>query len=303
MEKTITQEFVINGKIALAIQKTRMAVATRIYSHLAEHYIRKHKNYPILEEQRKDKTADRKDTAILMKKLLKMSLKEENRTIEDFNKEFEQAKEHNSAFTLLTESEKEAFKQLRPHLKQAPIFQWLKAVKGLGTRYYVKLLVYIKNPQRFHHPSALRKYCGTAPGLKLQRGQEACFVPELKGILLGQIAKNFLMNNSPYKTIYDAKKRYYTIMHTEDLELTEKKKQLKQKITKDDWTPLKIHNYSIKAMMNRFLVDFWEASFLIEGKNPPCNPYILNDPKHNRLPMVVPVTKDMRSVVLAMAKM
>ena len=68
---------------------------------------------------------------------------------------------------------------------------------------------------------------------------------------------------------------------------------VRKKITKEDWTPIKIHNYSIKAMMNRFLVELWEASFLVEGKTPPANLYILNDPKHNRHPMLVPVTEKM----------
>lgn len=285
----VTEEFMLKSKIALQIQKTRVGIATRLYSHLTESFVRGHKDYPKLLKLRKDKKADRKKTASYTKKLLIASLKANEFTLEDFNNLFAETKSNNAVYVAMEKTEKQAFKELKPLLKEIPLWVWIQTVKGLGLNFGVKLLCYLRDVKRFPNPSKLRKYCGTTPDSKLRRGQEAHFNPELKGIMLGQIAKNFLMANGQYKVVYDTKKAYYLTKYAKELELTEKKKEQKKKITKEDWTKLRCHNYAMKAMVNRFLVELWMAAHLVEGQEPPTNPYILNDPKHNLEPMIVPV--------------
>ena len=277
----ITEEFLLKSKIALQIQKTRIAIATRLYSHLTESFVRGHKDYNKLLTMRKDKKADRKKTASYTKKLLTASLKANELTLEDFNNLFNETKSNNAVYVAMEKTEKQAFKELKPLLKDIPLWSWIESVKGLGLNFGVKLLCYLRDIKRFPNPSKLRKYCGTVPGDTLRRGKEANFNPGLKGIMLGQIPKNFLMADSQYKVVYDSKKEHYMTKHAKELELTEKKKEQKKKITKDDWTKLRCHNYAMKAMINRFLVELWMAAHLVEGQEPPTNPYILNDPKHS----------------------
>lgn len=283
----ITQNFILNAKLTLSVQKTRISASNRIYSHQVESIIRGHPSYPQLLAMRKNKSADRKETAAYMKKLLKESLGSMNLSEEIFTKSFEDAKAQNTVYQLLLQAEEEGFKNLLPELKTIPIYNWLHDVKGLGIRYSVKLIYNIRDATRFPNPSKLRKYCGTVPGQRFIAGQEAHFSPELKSILLGQIPGNFLKANSQYKQIYDAKKSYYTQLHIADLAITEQKKANKQKLTKEDWTKMKIHHYAIKAMMNRFICDLWVCWWLSEGKTPPANIYIANDPKHTIEPPVV----------------
>ncbi|MBU2634731.1 MAG: transposase [Nanoarchaeota archaeon] len=286
-------DFLLTARVALQVQKVRVAVATRLYSSLVESFVRGHPKYSELLILRKDKNADRKKTALFTKKLLVAQLKAEGLTVEDFNNTFEKLKENNITYVSLLETEKQAFKNVKPLLEDIPLWNWIKSVKGLGLNFGVKLLCYLRDVKRFPNPSKLRKYCGTVPGSKMTRGQEAHFNPELKGILLGQISKNFLMANSQYRKVYDEKKQAYITKYAVEIAKMEEKKLQKQKITKEDWTKIKIHNYSLKAMVNRFLVELWQAAWLVEGKEPPTNIYILNDPKHNKEPMIVPVTEDM----------
>lgn len=286
--------FVLNAKIALSVQENRISLGNRIYGFLVEGIVRGHKDYEKLLTLRKDKKADRKKTATFTKKLLKERLEEIGLSPKQFTERFDATKKSSAIYTLVLEAEHQAFKDLKPLLKKIPLWAWIKSVKGLGLNFGVKLLCNLRDVKRFPNPSKLRKYCGTAPGTKLRQGQEANFNPELKGILLGQIAKNFLMSNSQYRQVYDRKKAKYQERYSDELEKTEKKKTQKQKITKDDWTKMRIHNYAQKAMINRFLIELWQAAYLVERKEPPTNPYILNDPKHNKKPMIVPITENMK---------
>lgn len=290
----VSQEFIVNAKIALAIQKTRVSIGNRIYGHLVEGIIRGHPKYEKLLTLRKDKSADRKKTAAYTKKLLNEQLKTFGMTMKEFNEHFEATKSQNEPYILMLEAEKVSFKAMKAKLKEIPLWKWMKSVRGLGLNFGVKLLCFLRDIKRFPNPSKLRKYCGTVPGLKRVKGKEAHFNPELKGILLGQITKSFLMANSQYRQVYDEKKAYYLQEHVGDLEATERKKANKQKITKGDWTKIKVHNYARKAMVNRFLVELWMAAHLVERIEPPTNPYIVNDPKHSLEPMIVPVVEGMK---------
>jgi hypothetical protein len=158
--------------------------------------------------------------------------------------------------------------------------------------------MYIRDIQRFENPSKLRTYCGTAPGMFHTRGVEANFNPELKGFMMGQIAESFIKAKSQYKRVYDEKKAYYLRLHpeAETLSYEEKKTRLEAELGrklrngegKQIWTKMKIHRYALKAMMNRFIVELWAAWYKAEGKVPPVNAWILDEPHHNTEPMIVP---------------
>ena len=289
----VSEEFILKAKIALQIQKTRIGIATRLYSHLTETFIRGHKKYNELLLMRKNKDVDRKKTAAFTKKVLLSALKSNGLSIEDFNKLFAETKQNNSIYVSMEKIEEQAFKEMKPLLEEIPLWSWIKSVKGLGLNFGVKLLCHLRDVKRFPNPSKLRKYCGITPGSKLIRDKEAHFNPELKGILLGQIAKSFLMAKSQFCIVYNKKKVNYANKYSKELEVTEQKKEKNQKITKEDWTKIRIHNYAIKAMINRFLVELWLAAWKVEGKEPPTSIYILNDPKHHKGPMIVPVEQSM----------
>jgi hypothetical protein len=286
----IDQNFIYNARLTDMVMKDRIKTSNQLYSTMVETHIRGHPDYHKLHSMRQTKEMDRKATAKYQKQLLKESLERMGMTLTDFDNEFKRRKSADHVHTHLLELEEHMFKEMKPLLKEVPVFWWLEAVKGIGIRYSTKLLWMIGDITRFRNPSALRKYCGTVPGQRRRRGQEANFNPALKGVLLGQVAGNFLKNKSQYKAYYDRKKAKYAERYADELLVTEQKKEAKAKITKDDWTKARIDNYSRKAMINRFLVDLWKAAFLVIGEEPPTNPYILNDPKHNEEPMLVPVT-------------
>jgi hypothetical protein len=283
----ITEQFILDSKVALEIQKTRVAVATRLYSSNVERIVRSHKDYPKLLALRKNKDADRKETAKVTKKLLNEQLKTMGVPEDKFKDQLEEIKKNYTPYQKLVLAEKAAFKEVEPQIKEIAVYSWMEDVRGLGLRYAVKLISKIRDIQRFENPSKLRTYCGCAPGMVRQVGMEAKFSPELKGILLGQVAENFIKNKSQYKRIYDEKKAYYLGLHPEAL--AEKVKG--KKYTKEDWTKMKIHNYAKKTMINRFLVDLWMAWWMSDGKKPPVNPWIADQPHHSLEPMVVPYSK------------
>ena len=295
----ITQDFLLKARIAIELQQSRIGISNRIYASIVEQHIRAHPDYTKLLTLRKDKTKDRKETAKLGKKLLKEQLRVEGISEDELNLYYEEVLRNYIPFQTLHTAEKEAFKILKPELEVEPLYKhWLKNVKGMGIINSIKLLCYIRDIKRFPNPSKLRKYCGTAPDMKKRRGIEAHFVPALKGLMLGQIATQFLRNGSQYKQVYDDKKAEYIATHVEDLKATEEKKKKKQKITKEDWTKMKIHNYAIKAMINRFLIDLWVAGWKVEDLEPPVTPYILVFPQHNPEPMIVPVKKQTNQTII-----
>jgi hypothetical protein len=258
-------------KIATEIQHTRISIGNRLFSFLSEAHIRGHPQYEKLLQLRKDKKADRKETAKFTKKILQEQLKTQGLTMEQFTEEFEATKKNYAPYQLLVEAEKVAFKKVEPTLKTTLVFvNWMQHVKGLGPRLSAQLLMYVRDIQRFPNPSKMRKYMGLVPAMKKRRGQEAHFVPELKGLMLGKIGQSFMKSGSPYKKIYDEKKKAYQENHA-------------------DWTKGKIHNYALKAMVNRFAVELWLAWHMSEGREPPCNPYITLDPKHKLEPLTVAV--------------
>lgn len=280
----ITEDFILNAKLALQVQKLRITTSNRVYSAIVERYIRSHPDYPQLLAMRKDVIADRKKTAALVKKLLKEQLESMGLEESEITDLYEQTLEKNETYQSIVKTENRAFKLLEPEMKSQPIFKWFEKVRGLGTKNGIKLLMYIRDIRRFNNPSKLRKYCGCEPGAKRVAGVQSEYNPEIKGFMLGILAENFIKSNSQYKRIYDEKKAYYTKLHPEVL--AEKVKG--KKFTREDWTKMKIHNYAKKSMINRFLVELWVAWYKSEGLKPPTTAYILKFPQHNEDPMVVP---------------
>lgn len=283
---SISQLFIINGRVALEIQKSRIGISNRIYSYIVESQIRGHPNYMQLLAMRRDKNADRTKTAAYVKKLLKESLESKNIPESELTRLHEQTLNENKGYVGIEKAENEAFKVMKPLLESHPLWPWMKTVRGLGLRNGVKLLIAVRDIERFENPSKLRTYCGCAPGMRKVAGVEANFNPELKGLILGQIAESFIKSKSQYKKVYDDKKAYYLKLHPE----VEQGRPKGKKLTREDWTKMKIHRYALKAMMNRFLVEFWCAWYQAEGKAPPVNPWILDEPHHNREPLIVPFT-------------
>jgi len=98
--------------------------------------------------------------------------------------------------------------------------------------------------------SALWRYCGygvTEEGNAERRtkGERIHYNPIVK-TLCWNIAVSFLRKSSPYRVLYDSAKEKYTR-------------------EKPDWTPMHVHNASLRIMMKRFLSHFWVVYREIEN--------------------------------------
>jgi len=270
----IDPTFILNAKIYLSIQQTRITAGNRIFGYVKESWIRSYKEYPKLLRIRKDKSADRKKTAAYEKKVLKSALAEHNLTLKDFESDFEAAKASNTNYQMLVKAEKQALKEISKQLKNYDIYEnWLTEVKGIGESISIKLLSAIRDIKRFKTPSSLWTYFGLAPGQRKRKGQEANFNPELKALALGVIGKQLLMANSQYRVVYDEAKEY---IKKREPEWDNPKKH-----------PGHYHKWANRKMVKRFFSDMWQAWYKSLGMEPPCNPYITNDPRHTLEPMIV----------------
>jgi len=267
----IEEHLIFEVKIASEIQKTRIGISNRMYSMMAETYVRNHPLYEKLLMLRKDKTKDRKETAKFTKQLLAQQLEKESMTMDDFKKMLTTNKKDDMIYTGLRNLERAAFKSLEPALETVPVYKfWLRHIRGMGPLLALQLCSKVRDIERFPNPSKLKKYFGLAPNMKLHRGQQADFNPEAKGLMLGKIASCFIKLRGQYKKMYDETKQFYHETHP-------------------DWTKGHCHNYARKAMMNRFAVEMWIAWHISEDRMPPVNPYITLDPKHALHELTVPV--------------
>ena len=130
----ITEDFILNAKLALQVQKLRITTSNRVYSAIVERYIRSHPDYPQLLAMRKDVIADRKKTAALVKKLLKEQLESMGLEESEITDLYEQTLEKNETYQSIVKTENRAFKLLEPEMKSQPIFKWFEKVRGLGTK-------------------------------------------------------------------------------------------------------------------------------------------------------------------------
>lgn len=283
----ITEEFLLRTKIAIGILKTRTAIGNRIYSSIAETYIRGSEDYPELLALRKSKKKEaKKEAAKKAKEILKKQLAKIDMTLEDFLIIVKQTQQQNMPYQILVEAEKRAFADLKPLVEQVPVYRWLKSIGNLDVRLTSQIIAHVRDIRRFRNPSAMRKYFGLAPKQKLVKKKKANFNPERKGLMLGKVAQQFIRGKTPYKAVYDEKKRFYQTNHPE-------------------WSKLKCHRYAIKPMMQRFNDNLWVAWYKSLGLEPPTKPYPLlmnstnkektDDPSmpiHTRDYMIVPYIEE-----------
>lgn len=263
----VDEAFILDVKLATAIQDLRINVGNRIYAYLVEGLIRTHKDYDKLLQMRRG-GAPPKETAKYMKKLLAESLKEQGLTMEKFKEIFEANKNSNLIYVGLKKLEAESWKSISRKVKSFPIWEWFKKVRGIDTKLAAQIIAKVRDIRRFPNPSKLKAYLGVAPKLKKQRGVKASFDPEAKGLMLGRVADCLLRAKSPYKKIYDEKKQKYIREHPE-------------------WSKMKMHNHAKKAMTARFIIDMWVIWYRTLGMEPPCTPYIANLPNHTLEPPIV----------------
>lgn len=289
MNKEIFKRNVRNLK---AIQETRIKIGNGIYAMIVEEAIKNSTLHSQIVELRRDKTADRKVTARLIKK----ALKEVGKTNEELEREFKLQKkgdlfisgDKKLKVSGLKTMERAAEKMLRKDLAQMELYtKFLAKVKGLGVLTSAQLLTIVGDMTRFPTPSSLWHYFGVhvKDGLAVnpKRGVESTWNPKAKALLLGVIGENFLRQNSPYRTIYDRRsaktKRTKPIIWNMNPDGTKRKgKNMHPK-----------HGYkdAIRVMMKRFLCEFWKAGYLAKGIQPPRNPYILNNPNHHLDPDII----------------
>lgn len=281
MNKEIFKRNVRNLK---AIQETRIKIGNGIYAMIVEEAIKNSTFHPQIVQLRRDKTADRKDTA----KLIKKALKEVGKEKEELDKEFKLQKKGDTYYKPLKVIERTAEKMLRKDLIQMQLYtKFLSKVKGLGVLTSAQLLAIVGDMTRFGTPSSLWHYFGVhvvdGEAARLKRGVEASWNPKAKALLLGVIGENFIRQRSQYRVIYDERsaktKRTKPIIWNLNLDGTKRKGK--------NMHPKHGFRDAIRVMMKRFLCEFWKAGYLAKGIRPPRNPYIIDDPKHHLDPDIV----------------
>jgi len=114
----------------------------------------------------------------------------------------------------LKEMEKNLIKEAGKELKDHPA--WLchgNRVKGFGTTLAAQLYGAIATIERFDTISKMWKYLGLGVDTegradRMRKGQKACYNPRFKALMYN-IGCSFIKTNSPYRRIYDDKKKYY----------------------------------------------------------------------------------------------
>lgn len=275
------EKFRQNTRNIKRIQNTRIAIGNGIFGTTVERLLKESPKLEQIRTMRRDKKADRKKTAQLIKK----ALVELGMTPEALTEAHEFAKKDDLFHCELAKMERIGLKDfLKPDLERMPIYKgFLSKIKGLGALTSAELLTIVGDITRFDMPSKLCEYFGVGGIQRLTRGQEANFNPKNKALLLGVIGDNFLKQNSQYRAIYDQR--------------AEKTKKLRPEIwhMNPDGTKATCRNMHPKhgyldakrIMMKRFLMEFWCASYQAKGLEPPTKPYALTLPNHHRDPMIV----------------
>ena len=264
------------------IQGTRIRMSNSIYGLMIEELIRDSKLFPMIKEMRRDKKADKKKVAALIKK----ALIEVGETQEKLEAEFKLRKEQDKLHVGLRKLEKEGQKILNRDLEKMPLYQgYCRRVRGLGSLTSAQLIAIVGDMTRFLMPSSLWHYFGVGDPRddKRQKGKEATHDPKAKSLLLGVIGENFLKQNSQYKVIYDERTAKTKKSHPEWWHLNPDGTKAKEK----NMHPKHGYRDGIRVMMKRFLCEFWRAGYLAQEKEPPCNPYILNNPRHHLEPDII----------------
>jgi hypothetical protein len=108
-------------------------------------------------------------------------------------------------------------RDLKPGLREHPLWEWCQATKGLK---YVGALTFISYIRTHVHgkdgsyreidtAGKVKAYFGLIPGVRLRSGERVKINVEAKGRLLGVIVPNVIRARDPYyKGIYNMKKQY-----------------------------------------------------------------------------------------------
>ena len=235
--------------------------------------------YPDILEMMRDKDSDREEIA----KLIKQALKAEGYEESDITEMRDRSLSFHPTYQLMDVAKGATEKALLSVLMTKNIWmRYLQKVTGISVLTASKLLYYVGDVTRFSQPSKLLKYCGLAvvdgKADRLRKGVEANYKPELKALLLGVIGPNFLRAKSQYRRVYDERKAY-TEEHRPEWGVNPKTKKPNYKAH--------YHADAQRVMVKRFVVEFWKASWLAEGMEPPTEPYAVRILGHDLEPDIV----------------
>ena len=274
--------FKLTTRSVKSIQETRIRIGNSIHGSMVEELIRDSKLYDEIRQMRKNKKANRKKIALLIKK----ALIEVGKSKEQLESEFKLRKRQDPFYIDLLKLEKVGIKILEGDLEKMPLYLgYCKQVRGLGALTSAQLIAIIGDMTRFLMPSSLWHYFGVGDPNedKLSKGKEATHNPKGKALLLGVIAENFVKLRSQYRVIYEERKVRTLKTHPEWHNLNPDGTKNEGK----NMHPRHAEKDARRVMMKRFLCEFWRAGYLAKGLMPPCNPYILNNPKHHLDPDIV----------------
>jgi hypothetical protein len=266
-----------------AIQKTRIQIGNGIYGTMIEELLRNSPHLKEIQMLRRDKEADKKKTARLIKKALtELNIDEPTAT-----KLYKQAKDEDLFYKDLVKIETNGTKKyLEPALAQMPIYTgYLANIKGLGALTSAQLIAIIGDITRFRNPSSLCTYFGVGDPTKskLVHGVQANWNTKAKALLLGVIGTNFLRQHSQYKVVYDRRAEFTKRTKPEIWHLDANGNKAKGK----NMHPKHGYKDGIRVMMKRFLKEYFVAGYEAKGLIPPADPWILTQPNHNHDPQIV----------------
>lgn len=146
------------------------------------------------------------------------------------------------------ELEKQAAADIADAVKEYPIYDSLRKVKGVGPMLAAQLIAAI-DIRRAETVSGLWKFAGYAVvedrADRPVKGQKLAYNAHLKKVcyLLGT---SFLKSNSPYRAVYDSSRAYY-------------------EANRPDWSKMRQHRAAMRRMIKHFLAHLWEVWRKLEG--------------------------------------
>ncbi len=268
------------------IDDTKNRIGHQVRARVQKKLLRRSPYWDEIKALQRDKEADRKKTA----KLIKKALKEMGYDEDEISKQRDLALAQHSTYQLLDIMKNEIAKALTGELIKMPLWTgYLQKVVGISTLTASKLIYLVKDVTRFSQPSKLLKYAGLAviDGVpdRPKRGEELHYDPKLKALLLGVIGDNFIKSGSQYRTAewcdqsYDGRRRKTARTRPEwGLHPTTGKPGYKGHY----------HNDARRIMVKRFVTEFWKAGYLATGQEPPTKPYAVRILGHDEEPDIVP---------------
>jgi len=194
-----------------------------------------------------------------------------------------------SQYMDLEKQERQTFSRLESGLDKIPIYTaWLKEQPGIGPAMAAVLISYF-NPHSAPYVSSFWSYAGLDVGAdgfgrsrrenhlidreyKKKDGTMATkksvtYNPWLKARLLGAMGPSFMrVQDTTWRQHYDNyKNRLLSDPNRKKVTLEEFKKMDKETRWQEVWSPLRIHQASIRYMVKMFLQQFWREWRTIEG--------------------------------------